>query len=101
VPGDESAQLPVGALQIIHQLLAMHERQPEADELAQAIVALQSVTTDLAMLSIFPADDFCRLMVMPDRRTLWITSKQEQRRFEHRMCRGRFKALVHWGSPVR
>ena len=43
-------------MQIIHQLLAMHQRQPEAEELAQAIVALQSVTTDLAMLSILPAD---------------------------------------------
>jgi DNA-binding transcriptional MerR regulator len=48
--------IEVYAMQIIHQLLAMHERQPEADELAQAIAALQSVTTDLAMLSIFPAD---------------------------------------------
>lgn len=43
-------------LQVIHQLLAMHERQPQPDELTQAIAALQSVTTDLAMLSIFPAD---------------------------------------------
>lgn len=48
--------IEVCTLQIIHQLLAMHERQPNADELTQAIAALQSVTTDLAMLSIFPAD---------------------------------------------
>jgi ABC-type microcin C transport system duplicated ATPase subunit YejF len=43
-------------VQIVHQLLAMHERRPETDELNQAIAALQSVTTDLAMLNIFPAD---------------------------------------------
>jgi DNA-binding transcriptional MerR regulator len=46
----------VCVLQIIHQLLAMHERQPTPDEVIQAIAALQSVTTDLAILSIFPAD---------------------------------------------
>jgi DNA-binding transcriptional MerR regulator len=51
----EEPAIETYALQIIHQLLAMHERQPEADEMAQAIVGLQSVTTDLAMLSIFPA----------------------------------------------
>lgn len=43
-------------VQIFHQLLAMHERQPKSDELNQAITALQSVATDLAMLSIFPVD---------------------------------------------
>lgn len=43
-------------VQIIHHLLAMYERQPDTAELTQAIAALQSVTMDLSMLSIFPAD---------------------------------------------
>ncbi|HEX4438021.1 MAG TPA: MerR family transcriptional regulator [Solirubrobacteraceae bacterium] len=42
-------------VQIVHQLLAMHERQPKADELDQTITALESVRTDLEMLNIFPA----------------------------------------------
>jgi DNA-binding transcriptional MerR regulator len=52
----EDPAIEAYALQVIHHLLALHARQPEADELAQAIVALQSVTTGLEMLSIFPAE---------------------------------------------
>jgi len=44
------------ALLVIQHLLALHERNPPAEELAQAVIALQSVTADLEMLSIFPVE---------------------------------------------
>ncbi len=43
-------------LQVIHHLLALHDRKPAAEDLAQAIAALQSITADLEMLSIFPGE---------------------------------------------
>jgi DNA-binding transcriptional MerR regulator len=68
-------------VQIIHHLLAMHERQPEPDELTQAIAALQSVTTDLAVLSIFPADKRHEILSqLPSETRQPIVSELRQRR---------------------
>jgi hypothetical protein len=51
----QDAPVEAVAVQVIHHLLALHDRQPPSDELAQAVSALQAVTGDLEMLSIFPA----------------------------------------------
>lgn len=77
--------IEVCALQIIHQLLAMHERQPAPDELTQAIVALQSVTTDLALLSIFPADKRHEILSqLPSDTRQPIVSELRERAESHR-----------------
>lgn len=52
----ESPSIEAYAGQVIHHLLALHARQPDDDELKQALSELESVSAGLAMLKIFPAE---------------------------------------------